>query len=429
MEGKRIFQFSLPADNDGYYLEIADFSYGAVAPVLYDLTFGTRYVADITAPGLVRFVLPASTSETKFVLVSQDATNIANIAGLTQRTFIRYNDAVNQGDYLIITHPVLYTGTHGNNPVDDYRVYRSSAAGGGYNVKVIEIDELVDQFAFGIKNHPLSVKNFISYAQAVSPTPIKQCFLIGRGMTYNEYRIYESDPVTDKLNLVPTFGIPASDNLLAATDILNPVPTLAIGRLSVVVGREIEDYLEKVMEYEDAQQNAPNTLAGREWMKNVVHVTGASDQYLGTVLCNYMGVYKQLIEDTLFGGKVTTFCKTSTNPVEQLTTEKIQSLFAEGISMLTYFGHSSSTTLEFNLDNPNAYSNQGKYPVFFVNGCNAGNFFTFYPQRFSVNETLSEKFVLAKQRGSIAFVASTHFGIVNYLNIYLNNLIQTIGKH
>ena len=87
-------------------------------------------------------------------------------------------------------------------------------------------------------------------------------------------------------------------------------------------------------------------------MKNVVHVTGSSDPYLGTVLCNYMVVYKRIIEDTLFGGKVYTFCKTSTNPVEQLGGDRISELFKEGISMLTYFGHSSSTTFEFNLDNP-----------------------------------------------------------------------------
>ena len=163
-------------------------------------------------------------------------------------------------------------------------------------------------------------------------------------------------------------------------------------------------------------------------MKNVVHVTGASDPYLGVVLCNYMGVYKQMIEDTLFGAKVSTFCKATAGTVEQINSQNISNLFNEGISILTYFGHSSSTTLEFNLDNPQAYSNQGKYPIFLVNGCNAGNFFTYYPQRFEVNETLSEKFVLAKQRGSIAFVASTHFGIVNYLNIYLNNLYTNISK-
>ena len=141
-----------------------------------------------------------------------------------------------------------------------------------------------------------------------------------------------------------------------------------------------------------------------------------------------MSSYRQIIEDTLFGARVSTFCKTSTNPVEQLGSDAIKHLFEEGISVLTYFGHSSSTTLEFNLDNPEAYNNQGKYPIFFVNGCNAGNFFNYYPQRLQVNETLSEKFVLAKQRGSIAFVASTHFGIVNYLNLFLHHLYTSMAN-
>src|SRR5690606_4388333 len=144
--------------------------------------------------------------------------------------------------------------------------------------------------------------------------------------------------------------------------------------------------------------------------------------YLGTVLCNYMGVYRQIIEDTSFGAKVSSFCKSSTNTIEQINSERIAQLFEEGVSILTYFGHSSTTTLEFNLDKPEAYNNQGKYPIFFVNGCNACNFFTFNASRLQFNETLSEKFTLAKQRGGVAFVASTHYGIVNYLNIYLNHL-------
>jgi hypothetical protein len=286
----------------------------------------------------------------------------------------------------------------------------------------------VDQFAFGIKKHPLSVRNFIRYARASFSVSLKNVFLIGRGMTYYEYRTHITDPVIDKLNIVPTFGTPASDNLLSSATVSSPIPVTPIGRLSVVSGKEIEDYLEKVKEYENQQQNAPNTLAGREWMKNVVQVTGSNDSYLGTVLCNYMGVYKQIVEDTLFGGKVSTFCKSSAGTTEQFASEQIATLFSQGIGFLNYFGHSSATTLEFNLDNPQNYNNQGKYPVFFVNGCNAGNFFTFYPQRLIANETLSEKFVLAKQRGSIAFVASTHYGIVNYLNLFLTNLYGTIAR-
>jgi hypothetical protein len=41
---------------------------------------------------------------------------------------------------------------------------------------------------------------------------------------------------------------------------------------------------------------------------------------------------------------------------------------------------------------------------------------------------LSETWVLAKEKGAIAFVASTHFGIVSYLNILLYNLCNAINK-
>jgi hypothetical protein len=124
-----------------------------------------------------------------------------------------------QGDYLIISNPVLYNGSNGSSPVEEYRVYRSSLAGGGYNAKIYDIDQLIDQFAFGIKSHPYSIKNFILYALNNYSTPPKFVFLIGKGVNYVEYRNNESSAIQttkdnlNKLNLVQTFGYPASDNL------------------------------------------------------------------------------------------------------------------------------------------------------------------------------------------------------------------------
>ncbi|HTE27843.1 putative type IX secretion system sortase PorU2 [Flavitalea sp.] len=422
------FKFELPARLAGFLLEVTNFNAGAAAPVLYDLSTGKRFIGNISVPGKVRFALPGSNVPIKYVLSSQDAANINSIATVATKKFVDYSLVANQGTFLVISHPSLYNGSTGNNPVNDYANYRQTSAGGGYVSKIVDIDELVDQFAFGIKKHPLSVKNFLRYARATFAILPKHVFLIGHGMTYDQYRLREADPVAERLNIIPTFGNPASDNMLASSGVLSPVPETPIGRLSVISAKEIEDYLEKVKQFEDVQKNSPNTIAGRQWMKNVVHVTGGGDSYLSTVLCNFMGVYKSIIEDTLFGGKVYTFCKTTTAGVETGGAERLAQLFGEGISMLNYFGHSSSTTLEFNLDNPSAYENFGKYPVFYVNGCNAGNFFTYFPQRLSVNETLSEKFVLAKGRGSIAFVASTHFGIVNYLNLFLNGLYGVLAK-
>lgn len=421
------FEFSLPARPDGYFLEISNFNTGGVAPVLYDIANGERYIGDIAVAGLVRFALPVSAVERKLVLVNSNASNTSAVTSLTTRLFTRYNLVANQGDYIIVSHPTLHTGSSGNNPVADYKNYRQSAPGGGYTVVIADVEEIIDQFGFGIKKHPVSLRNFLRYAKTNFATPPKFAFLIGKGMTYIDYKKNQQFADAERLNLVPTFGYPGSDNMLSAEIVTNPIASIPIGRLSVINGVEIENYLEKIKEYDLAQKTAANTLADRSWMKNVVHVTGSSDPYLGTVLCHYMNVYRAVIEDTTFGGLVTTFCKSSANPVEQLSSGRLEQLFAEGISFLTYFGHSSSTTLEFNIDNPQKYDNQGKYPVFFVNGCNAGNFFTYNVQRLVVSETLSEKFTLAKQRGSIAFIASTHYGIVNYLNLYLTNLYSSIS--
>jgi hypothetical protein len=423
--GNANFSFQLPARTSGYYLEITNFNNGGLAPVLYDVKLNERYVGDISVPGKVRFAITGAASERSMVLISQETSNYLSVSAseIQTRNFVNFNDPTRQGDYIIISNPLLYNGTNGGNPINEYKNYRSSAAGGGFSAVVVEADELVDQFAYGISKHPLSIKNYLRFARAkFLATPPKFVLLLGKGMNYREYKANISSPLIDKLNLVPTFGAPASDNMLSSADGANPIPLTPIGRISAVSAKEVEDYLEKVKEYEYAQKNNPHTIEGRLWMKNIMQVTGASDTYLGTVLCNYMDTYKQIATDSLFGGKAYTFCKNTVTPVEQFSNEKISELFEEGLSMLTYFGHSSSTTLEFNIDNPQNYNNQGKYPVFSVNGCNAGNFFAFNPQRLSFNETISEKFTLAKQRGGIAFLASTHFGIVSYLNIYINSL-------
>ncbi len=426
-DNQQQFAFSLPASASGYKLHITNFNHGGVPPVLLDLTTGQRIVADISTPGTVQLVVgPGGTRD--FVLVSRASSNIKSVTSLTPKTFVNYQEAARQGNYLIITNKALFTGTHGNNPIEDYKQYRSSDGGGGYQVTIVDVDDLVDQFAFGIKKNPLSVKNFLRYARNTFPIPIEYAFIIGRGMQYTDFNRNESQPMAEQLNLVPTFGYPASDNLLSAEGFTNPIAVTPIGRLSVVKAQEVEDYLEKIKEYENVQQTAAGTIAGREWMKNVMHVTGSTDPYLGTVLCNFMSVYGKMLQDTSFGANVSLFCKTSTNTVETINGEKIAALFEEGVSIMTYFGHSSSTTLEFSLDDPMAYNSQGKYPVFFVNGCKAGDYYTYNPARLQFNESLSEKFTLAKQRGSIAFVASTHFGMVNYLNIFLNNLYGLMSR-
>jgi hypothetical protein len=421
--GQTNFAFQLPAKTAGYLLNITNFSLGAATPVLYDLTSGYRYMAVVNA-GTVSFALPGMAETHNFVLVNEDVSTIKTVTGLTSKKFVDYSLAANQGNYIIISNPLLYTGSNGNNPVVDYKNYRSSGPGGSFAAAIFDIDELVDQFAFGIKKHPLSIQNFLRYARAKFAAKPQYVLLIGHGMIYSDYFYHGElvhDPLADQLNLVPTFGYPGSDNKLSAANGVDALPVTPIGRLSVVSGAEVEIYLNKV------QQTAPNTIDGRLWMKSGTHLTGVSEVYLGTILCNYMSTYASIIEDTLFGAKVNTFCDGNASTVSQVPTATISGLFSTGMGQLCYFGHSSNDVLSYNLNSPEDYNNPGKYPVFFINGCDAGNFFVYDNQRFGTNKTLSEDWILAKGRGSIAFVASTHFGVVNYLNILLYGLYSLMG--
>ncbi|MBX3238553.1 MAG: hypothetical protein KIT80_07185 [Chitinophagaceae bacterium] len=420
------FVFELDANSEGNYLKISNFNHGNTdtLPVLYDLTNFRRYSGDKSQAGVLQFVLQPSMQKRKLVLVNERRSNLTAITSLTPRSFVNYALPENQGDYLIISHPLLYTGANGN-PVEAYRQYRSSSAGGGYTARAYDITQLVDQFAFGIKGHPFSVKNFIRYADDVFSIDPRAVFLIGKGVSYVQAKSNESSPLLEKLNLVPTFGYPASDNLLAARD-NQTISNIPIGRLSAVTGGEVDIYLEKIKEYESIGVGAPGSIEGRGWMRNVVHAIGGGDAALSAQIGGYMNQLKVIIEDTLYGGNVKSFSKSSA-VASQITSQELQGLFAEGIGILNYFGHSSSSTLEFNIEDPYVYQNQGKYPLFFVNGCLAGDIFNFDAQRFSTITTLSEKYLLANQRGSIAFVASSHFGIVNYLNFYLQGVYKSLS--
>jgi hypothetical protein len=425
------FLFELPPSTNpgGNYLEISGFNFNGVPPVLYDLANQERYVADITGGTIVKIELPASTVTRKLLLISQHTSVPQLVSNFEQRNFIDYGATANQGNFLIISHPTLLTTTGGTNPVEDYRAYRSSAVGGGHNAKVYMIDQLVDQFAFGIKQHPSAIRNFIRYARLHYTAPIKNVLLIGKGVTYNSQRkpfSNESNPNLQKLALIPTFGDPGSDWLYTSEPGLDQTPLVSIGRISAINGNEVKDYLDKVKQYEQQQAFLSPLIADKAWMKNAVNVVGARETVLSATLTNYLLGYRRVVIDTLFGASVHTFSKSTAATVEQGSSEKLTALFQEGISLLTYFGHSSAATLEFNLDDPSAYNNQSKYPLFQLLGCNAGNFFTFNTARLTTKETISEKYVLAPQRGTIATIASTHFGIANYLDVYNTGFVHAL---
>lgn len=424
--GASNFEFTLPASDTGRLIKITDFASNAVPAVLYDMNTGKRYTAvhDV-ATNLQQFLLEPSTQAYKLVMVRGDGSAATNITAINKRAFIDYSDFGNEGNYLIISNPALY-GNGSTNYVEEYKNYRSSAAGGSYNAIVVNIEELEDQFAFGVKMSPLAIKNFLRFARNRFLVKPAFAFIIGKGIEYNLYRLQETDPVVQQTELVPTFGSPGSDNLLSS-DNYDPAPATPIGRLSAISPAEIAAYLAKIKQYEQAQQSTDQSVANKGWMKNVLQLTGVNDPSLGATLDGYMAYYKSIITDSAFGGRVTTFSKSADPADYPQEVSNFASIFNKGSAIVSYFGHSSSTDLDFSLDNPANLNNVGKYPVFIVNGCLAGNIFDYNAGRPVTLSTISEKFVLQPQKGAIGYVSTSSYGIVGYLDTYTKEFYKSIS--
>lgn len=420
------FEFEMPASVSGNNLIIENFNFSGVAPVLYDLTNGLRITASIVSPTQVRVVLPASATDRKLILVSQDGSNIKSVTALTPKNFINYAIASNQSDYIIISNPVLYSDANGINQVEQYRLYRSSIVGGGFNAKIYNIQDILDQFGYGIKNNAYAIKNFLRFAYSGFAVKPKFCFIIGKGVIYTSYRSAEASATIERLNLVPTLGNPASDMMMASEE-MDIVPLVPIGRLTAINGNEVKAYLDKVKQYENFYNSTSCDINDELWKKNVIHVSGAND-FLGEQIRFYLNQYGDALKDTLFGANVYSLQKTGVAAIQTIASQNITRLFEQGFSLLTYFGHSSPSTLEYNLSDPSSYPSIGKYPIMLVNGCQAGNMFLPDATRLTGKYIITESWVLTPQRGAVAFIASTHLGIVNYLHVYTEEFYHQMAR-
>ncbi|HEY4798596.1 MAG TPA: C25 family cysteine peptidase, partial [Bacteroidia bacterium] len=124
-----------------------------------------------------------------------------------------------------------------------------------------------------------------------------------------------------------------------------------------------------------------------------------------------------MIRDTCFGGYVHTFKKTSSSPTQTSFTDSIAGLINSGVSMISFFGHSSANVFDFNLNPPSYYSNSnGKYPFFGAYGCSSGDIH----QPVSFGPSANEEYVLSP-KGMIGFLASSGPGTADDLNQFAKN--------
>jgi len=376
---------------------------------------------DITDLQNITRIFPASTGSTFNVMVPATSTpkilwasNQFMIPPIIPVSFRKMGPA--STNYIIITNrSLMRPGLSYSNPVQAFAAYRASSAGGGYDTLTVSIDQLYNQFNYG-ETSPAAIYSFLRFM--VLQGNIRYLFLIGKGrdIFYSPYQRLPLAP-SEFPDLVPSAGYPGGD--IAYTAGLNGStyePAVPTGRLTATTATEVAAYFNKVKELE-SQPLQP-------WAKELLHLSGGGgnhpeDAYEIPYFRSIVDGFKQIAEGPYLGGHVVTKSKTSTG-LEQIN---VSTIVNQGVNLVTFFGHSDSFGTDIDIgfvDDPTlGYNNAGKYPVFLINGCNAGTI-------FSNQITFGENWMLAPNKGSRNFIASTTFGYSALLQKY-SDLFYQVG--
>ena len=318
-----------------------------------------------------------------------------------------------------MTSELLNQSVNGTNWVQEYANYRSSVDGGDYNTLIVNVEDLYEQFAYGVKRNPISVRNFSSYIVKNWTSP-KYAFIIGKAVEHRYVRTESALAAQKGVNyFVPTFGFVGSDIKMFGT-FEKDYPEIPVGRLAARSADHVRLYLEKVQGF-DMNRNLPQTIEDKAWMKRIIHL-GGGDPTIQSQIAGHLSNFENIIENNQYGGLVTSFYKTSSDPIQISQSDRITELINDGVSMLTFFGHSYSGGFDVSLDSPSFYENEGKYPLIVSFGCYSGRI-------HSTGFGISEEFVLTEDKGAIAFMSANSLATISALKNYGESFYDELGDN
>ena len=435
--GNNTFEFYLDASENNQYIEfenlIEDQTYFLI-DVTNQLKTQLVYLEDKNVHAIH---LPANKNEKRHLYLYK-ANQTINIEWLPATNFTNYNEAANQGDYIIITHPQLENLTF---PALQYANYRSSVEGGNYKPVVVNVEELYDLYSFGIAKHPLAIKHFLNDALENWDIKPEHCFLIGRGIV--NYRAKHLQNWSQ--NFIPTFGSQASDQIFGAAD-FSPLSRIAIGRLNVTRSGEISNYLEKVKAVELPNFDDPCKYVKEQlWRHQILHI--GSRNFVDTLYNPYnRGLLKQA-NIASEGGitasskflfldeeeQVANTCKIS-NP-NQLVNCMKNTIKNEGVKIISFLGGSNKSSWDIEIGSSLNYDFNNQYPIVIGQDEFAGNLYTTY---FSDDQTnLPMEWLNQANKGATAYIGFNGIldmfagaGLVDdlYEQMFVANVEATLGQ-
>ncbi|WP_162303573.1 C25 family cysteine peptidase [Hymenobacter sediminis] len=332
-------------------------------------------------------------------------------------------------NFLIISHPILMKPAGDvSNPVREYAKYRASASGGRWDTLVVTSQQLYDQFHYG-EMSTLAVRQFAQWMLAGSNRP-QSLLLLGKGIGATEnscgFMRQRPDFFNDcsgnnpVRNLVPASTRGISDAFFTADWQKNDfVARMNTGRIAAQTSAQVLNYLNKLKEHE--------ALGYEPWRRNVLHLSGGNSPEQDEVFAQYLNKYAAQVRKPPFAGEVIKTYRRSNYPgaIPNATAPlNLAADFNAGLSFISYFGHGGPENLIWAIADinvaTNGFVNKGKYPVWYISGCSAGNAFR-GPTSFG-----GEKYMLAQDKGIIGFLADSDLGFDYDLDVMHTEMMKLL---
>ncbi|MEL6820828.1 MAG: C25 family cysteine peptidase, partial [Calditrichota bacterium] len=342
-------------------------------------------------------------------------------------------DAANNAEYLIITNRTFLQGAR------ELLAYRESQ---GVAARLISVQDIYDEFNFGIKS-PLAIREFLRYAffnWQRSPR-LKYVVLLGDAtFDYKSKSDLDGDFVPTYFYQTDLFGASASDYPYALISGDDDIPDLAVGRIPANTNSDIQNYVAKLIEYDQADVTLP-------WQSQALFISGNDRSTYE--LQNRFGeqfpafrtqnsrVISTLMPKHLSSSRLNTIRDESLPPNEFDpnfgTRTTLIDRWNDGLMFINFMGHGGGGIwADVNLmDIPDVelLNNKGRYPFITSMTCFTGSF------ENPLSEGLAERLVIVPDKGAIGVLASSGLGYLHndytmlwFFGQFLFNGSRSIGE-
>jgi len=318
-------------------------------------------------------------------------------------SFHNLKNVENGADYIFITHKKF------RQTADLFLSFWTTK---NYRTVVIDVEDVYDEFNYGIKN-PRAIKDFLTYTYQNWQKPAPTFVLLIGDASWDPKKNSVSSVKED---YIPTWGNPVTDNWFVCFDGENDIlPDMFIGRLAIETVAEGETIFNKVQRYSDLPSN--------EWKKKILFINGGFDDGEQAIFSRQsQGIIDAYVNAPPSNCVPYVISKELDGLYEGEKREDITKEINGGKLWVNFIGHGGSGTWELMFHDEQVFQLNNSEQLPFVSSltCHTGRFANPEITNFG------ENFVNYSDAGAIGFTGSSGWGFVYQDEVFAKKLFETV---